>query len=464
MVDPPREHFAPLNASQIKAIRAALANRFTLIQGPPGTGKTTVIAALALSFVKAGHTPVLVCAQSNVATDFATKRIAQTGVHVVRVLSSTREQVASDVDSFTTKRLAATQYGEDFTTRLASGSPEDHKRVTQMEIKVVNDSDVVCTTCTSAGGARLGRGSYPVVIFDESGQCVDPDLLIPLVHRAEQAVLVGDHCQLGPVILSHRCQRARYDLPLMQRLIVLGIHPIVLRMQYRMHPALSEFPSEAFYKHLVKDGITAAHRRWRGGDFVTWPNPEVPMFYWNVLSEEEYYESGLSYVNRHEIGCIAVLLDAMWRRGISASDIGVITPYAGQQALLIDSLPTLCRIDDPKFFEEIEIASVDAFQGREKNFIILSNVRANDVHDIGFLKDQRRLCVSLTRARYGMIVIGCARTFARNRLWCKYIEHCKSKGVFVEGSLTDLQPSQFEPLVGEGDRDETESETYGAIA
>jgi regulator of nonsense transcripts 1 len=183
------------------------------------------------------------------------------------------------------------------------------------------------------------------------------------------------------------------------------------------------------------------------------------MFYWNVPSEEEYYETGLSYVNRHEVGCIAVLLEAMARRGVGPADIGVITPYAGQQALLVDSLPELCRIDDPHFFDDVEIASVDAFQGREKNFIILSNVRANDGYDIGFLKDEKRLCVSLTRARFGLVVIGCARTFARNRIWCRYIEHCKQNGVFVEGSLGHLAPSQFEALAPER---ETEDEADDA--
>jgi regulator of nonsense transcripts 1 len=211
-----------------------------------------------------------------------------------------------------------------------------------------------------------------------------------------------------------------------------------------------EFPSEVFYQGFVKDGVTARARMRAGGDFISWPNPEVPMFFWNVKSEEEYFESGLSYVNRHELGCVAVLLEAMAAKGISPEDIGVITPYAGQQALMIDDLPKLCNVPDDRFFENLEIASVDAFQGREKDFIILSNVRANGACDIGFLRDQRRLCVSLTRARYGLIVVGCASTFAKNTLWCKFIEHCKKKGVFVEGQLNHLHPSEFNPLVEDG--------------
>lgn len=459
LCEPPREFFEPLNQSQQKCIRAALSQRFTMIQGPPGTGKTTVIAAIAYSLVRAGIKPVLVCAQSNVATDFATQRVAQTGVRVVRVLSSTREQVATDVDQFTTKKLAAEMYGDKFTTIQFSREEQDRKSITKMEIGVVSQADVVCTTCTSAGGARLTGGNvFRAVIFDESGQCVDPDLLIPLVHGTQQAILVGDHKQLGPVIVSRKCQRGRYDLPLMQRLILLGVRPSVLRTQYRMHPALAKFPSEVFYSGFLNDGVSAEERKWPRTIF-NWPNPDIPMFFWNVPSQEEFYESGLSYVNRHEAGCIAVILDAMWKNGVAASDIGVITPYAGQQAFLIESLPQMCVITDRSFFEEIEIASVDAFQGREKNFIILSNVRANDSHEIGFLKDQRRLCVSLTRAKYGLVVIGCANTYSENKLWCKYIEHCKSLGVFVEGKLTDLRQSEFTPSQNAKDEDIDESDS-----
>jgi regulator of nonsense transcripts 1 len=438
---PPAQYFAPLNASQVKAVRTALGSRFTLIQGPPGTGKTTVIAALALSLVESGVKPVLVCSQSNVATDHATLRIAETGVRVVRVLSSTREQVDSSVDQFTTKTIARRKNAAEF-----ERSQSDPKALTRLEGRIVNRGDVVCTTCVSAGGARLRGTRFPAVIFDESGQCLDPDILIGLVQGAEQVALVGDHQQLGPIITSQACKRAKYDLPIMQRLILIGIRPVILKFQYRMHPVLSAFPSRAFYRGLVQNGVNEAARTWPKR-WIDWPRPDAPLLFWNVKSEEEYSETGLSYVNRHEAGCIAVLLDRMAQAGIAAAEIGVITPYAGQQAFLVDRLPGICNIADQTFFEQLEVASVDAFQGREKNFIILSNVRANEACDIGFLKDRRRLCVSLTRARYGMIVIGHAPTFAKNKKWCGFIEYCKGLGVLVEGLINAFTPSAFEPLV-----------------
>ena len=451
----PPKYFKKLNPSQELAIKKALSQHFTLLQGPPGTGKTTTIAALALSFVRAGVSPVLVCAQSNVATDFATLRVAQTGVAVTRVLSSTREEVAGDINQYTTKELAKARFGEEWEKVAHLKDDESRKAVTKMEIEVVRSSDVVCTTCMSAGGARLTGGiKFAAVIFDESGQCLDPDLLIPLVHGCKQCVLVGDHKQLGPVVVSRKAQRARYDLPLMQRLIINGIHPHVLRTQYRMHPALSAFPSEAFYQGMLQDGVTAEHRTWPT-KFIDWPNPQLPLIFWNINSQEEFYESGLSYVNRHEVGVVALILEAMYKAGVKASDVGVITPYAGQQVYLIETLPKICaNIDDKSFFDDVEIASVDAFQGREKNFIILSNVRANDQHDLGFVKDLHRLCVSLTRARYGLIVLGCASTFAENPTWCRYIKHCQERGVFVEGSFNNFTPSSFTPLIDLDKNDE----------
>ncbi|OHS96197.1 regulator of nonsense transcripts 1 [Tritrichomonas foetus] len=473
LIAPSVHNFPSLNKYQICAIKVALSQRFTLIQGPPGTGKTTVIAALAHSFVRNGVKPVLVCAQSNVAADFATARIAQVGLNVVRVLSAAREAIVSDVDEFTTRRKAAEKFGQQFESLIDSTNPDARWQAVDMERRVVYESDVVCATCVSAGGARLKDVNFKAVIFDESGQCLDPDLLIALTHNAQQAVLVGDHRQLGPVVVSRAAALGRFDIPLMQRLVLLGVHPVVLRKQYRMHSAISSFPSAMFYKNLLKDGLNdETERKWPGGNVIPWPNHEKPIMFWNVFSTESNYESASSYVNQAEVGCIAKIITRMAKNGVSASDIGIITPYAGQQSFLVESLPMLAEVDDPdSFFDELEISSVDAFQGREKNFIIFSCVRANTNYDIGFLKDMHRLCVSLTRAKYGIITVGNASTFAKNSCWCKFIMHYIEAGAFIEGDdLDTLKPSTFSPLVqlnedNEDDlNDDIDEDMYNFIA
>lgn len=436
-----------LNSYQRHACEVALSQRFTMIQGPPGTGKTTVISALVYSFVKSNFKPILVCAQSNVAADFATLKISQLGLNVTRVLSTSREAVDTTIASLTTRKKALERHGESFSKLLESSDKEDSRKATAIEKEIIEKSDVVCATCTSSGGARLKGVNFQAVIFDEAGQCLDPDLLIALSHNAQQAILVGDHCQLGPVVLSKENVRNRYDLPLMQRLILDEVKPIILRTQYRMHSAISSFPSEAFYQNLLNNGVKDEDRKW-AKDVINWPNPNKPIIFWNVHSKEEYYDFGLSYLNTSECIVISSIIQKMYSNDVKASDIGIITPYVGQQTYLIETLPILCKDIPNEFFEDLEIASVDAFQGREKNFIIFSCVRANDSFDIGFLRDKRRLCVSLTRSKYGLITVGNAATFAHNPLWCKFIEHCASNKVFVEGNTVDsLSESSFTPLV-----------------
>jgi len=432
--------FEAPNQSQRNAIEIALKNRFTLIQGPPGTGKTTVVASLAYSFVKSGIRPVLVCTQSNIATDFALKRISQTGVNVVRVISNSIDDTNELTEKYSTKSIAK--------KRLESlEDPYNSQALIKMERAIVQEADVVCTTCVSAGGSRLAT-SFPVVIFDESGQIMDADLLIPLVHSVRQAVLVGDHKQLGPLFISNQASSGGYNIPLMQRLVTLQVMPNILLEQYRMHPTIAEFPSKTFYDSFLKNGVTEQQRK-RHLPTLQWPNQNDPYIVWNMpQAREEVYENGVSYFNMHEVGACCVIVESLYTSGVAASDIGIITPYVGQQLTLRAHLPLKTSKTIPKaYLEDLEIESVDAFQGREKKYIILSNVRANDQFEIGFLKDARRLCVALTRAQFGLFVLIHAPTFSKNPLWCKLIDHAISKDFFKEGSLNSFKKSSYIPQI-----------------
>lgn len=371
-----------------------------------------------------------------------------------------REEISRSVLRLTSKEKAKEQLGFLDHNPL---TPEQKQTQYQTEISVIKNADVVCTTTNSAANAILKKVRFETVIFDEAGMCLDPDILIPIIHGSQQLILVGDHKQLGPVVQNRECEKKAYTLSLMLRLIHQGIHPKILTEQYRMHPSLAEFPSKVFYDNKLKSGLKAEDR-FIQNNFLKWPNENVPLLYWDQESQEEYYHSGISYYNRSEIGNISFLLQRMYNAGIKSKQIGIITPYLGQQIHLISMLPSKCNIKDSSFLEELEIASVDAFQGREKDFIIFSTVRANTSFDIGFLKDSRRLCVSLTRCRYGLIIVGNAKTFSKNKLWCDLISHCQSINVFCQGTPDNFIPSFFSPqYTASSQTDELETENKFTI-
>ena len=124
-------------------------------------------------------------------------------------------------------------------------------------------ADVICCTCVGAGDPRLAKMQFRAVLIDESTQATEPECMIAVVLGCRQLVLVGDHCQLGPVVMCKKAARAGLSQSLFERLVVLGIRPIRLQVQYRMHPALSAFPSNIFYEGSLQNGVSAGG--WEGG-------------------------------------------------------------------------------------------------------------------------------------------------------------------------------------------------------
>jgi regulator of nonsense transcripts 1 len=186
---------------------------------------------------------------------------------------------------------------------------------------------------------------------------------------------------------------------------------------------------------------------------------------------EEYAASGTSYLNRQEAAMVEKLVLHFVQNGVRPGQIGIITPYEGQRLHL---LALLARTSSPvvavlqqqleqqqaqenksrngagkddsttasilSALNDLEIASVDSFQGREKDFIIFACVRSNEHGDVGFLSDPRRLNVALTRARYGLILVGNPRVLAKQPLWNSLLVHFQRQGVLVEGSIGEWRP------------------------
>jgi regulator of nonsense transcripts 1 len=164
------------------------------------------------------------------------------------------------------------------------------------------------------------------------------------------------------------------------------------------------------------------------------------MFFWSITGMEEISASGTSYLNRTEASNVEKAVTHLLRLGVAPAQIGVITPYDGQKKYVHEYMRRSGALA-ASLYEAIEVASVDAFQGREKDFILVSCVRSSETQGIGFLSDPRRLNVALTRARLGLILIGNPRVLSKNALWAALLLHFKELDTLVEGPLNNLQPS-----------------------
>ncbi|CAI9095530.1 OLC1v1031511C1 [Oldenlandia corymbosa var. corymbosa] len=455
----PRRFGAPglpeLNASQVFAVKSVLQKPISLIQGPPGTGKTVTSAAIVYHMAKQGQGQVLVCAPSNVAVDQLAEKISATGLKVVRLCAKSREAVSSPVEHLTLhyqvrhldtsekSELHKLQQLKDEQGELSSSDEKKYKalkRATEREIS--QSADVICCTCVGAGDPRLANFRFRQVLIDESTQATEPECLIPLVLGVKQVVLVGDHCQLGPVIMCKKAARAGLAQSLFERLVLLGVKPIRLQVQYRMHPALSEFPSNSFYEGTLQNGVTINERQSSGIDFP-WPVPNRPMFFYVQMGQEEISASGTSFLNRTEAANVEKIVTTFLKSGVVPAQIGVITPYEGQRAYIVNYMSRNGSLRQ-QLYKEIEVASVDSFQGREKDYIILSCVRSNEHQGIGFLNDPRRLNVALTRARYGIVILGNPKVLSKQPLWNSLLTHYKENECLVEGPLNNLKQSMVQ--------------------
>lgn len=445
-----------LNQSQMNAIRTVLQKPLGLIQGPPGTGKTVTSASIVYHLVKIYHPgsltgQVLVCAPSNIAVDQLTEKIHRTNLKVVRLCAKSREAIDSPVSFLALHNQVRAHNGypefqklqklKDVAGELSASDEKRYRALKrQVERELLQHADVICCTCVGAGDIRLAKIRFSIVLIDESTQATEPECMVPIVLGAKQVILVGDHRQLGPVIMCKKAANAGLSQSLFERLVNLGVSPVRLQVQYRMHPALSAFPSSMFYEGTLQNAVTAEERQLKMA--FDWPNPQMPLFFWHTPGQEEISSSGTSYLNRTEVANVEKLVTKLIKAGMKPDQIGIITPYEGQRAHLIQHMQLSGSISQ-KLYEELEVASVDAFQGREKDFIIISCVRANEHQGIGFLNDQRRLNVALTRAKYGIVVIGNCKVLAKHPLWNQLLKNYQDEGELVEGPLSNLHRSEM---------------------
>ena len=443
-----------LNPSQKSAVESSLNQRLTLIQGPPGTGKTHTAIHLLTAFVRMGRGPILATAESNVAVDNLLEGLLEMGVNAVRIgrpvkvrehLREATLDAQLEHHPMQEELRFIREQNDDLRRSLSSLKGKEKgmahrdvnrnfKEIRQIESNmisaVLDGAEVICATTIGVGHTLLGERKFPVILMDEATQASEPSALVPITRGCRQLVLVGDHKQLPPTVISKVAEDGGLGRSLFERLIECGLDAHMLTTQYRMHPTIREYPSARFYDDRLEDGCDSSERPPAAG--FLWPDWDNPVAFVPVEGSEIVDEESASKSNLDEAAMVLSIVGNLLSTGdLSAHEVGVITPYNGQVRLLTDLFEQAGGFGEGSNFEGLEIKSVDGYQGREKEIIIFSAVRANDNGEIGFLKDRRRLNVALTRAKRGLIVLGHNKTLRQDGTWRAWLDWAEERNLFA---------------------------------
>lgn len=472
-----------LDDRQRQAVDFAFANDFSVIHGPPGTGKTATLIEIVRQ-AYANNLRILVCGASNCAIDSIIEELEKINeskqTDQIKFVRFGRPARASDcgrrytvdywlndsLDPLQMKRLKKLmkRIETDVKARKKVQEVFDYlieKRDDKTE-EIVSRRSVVIGTLVSA--SPMGQLKmmlckpdfwFDLVVIDELSQSLEPAawMVIPL---AKRLVLGGDHLQLPPVIFSRKAALG-LELTLMDRCIqMFSENVITLNVQYRMNQELMEWPSKYFYQGELK-----AHSSVRDIHIK-----DISESLQNLSSicfldtsgcamRETRFANSKSSCNIFEAKLVLYYILMFVRaNNVPEEKIGVISPYLLQRRLL----ERLIKDEYPK----VEIKSVDGFQGREKDIIIVSFVRSNTQQLVGFLSSEQRINVSITRARRHLTIVGDSSTLKHDSTLCNLIEHIKRHGKVREirksrELLLQLHSSQNHDFIKSLTLDETKS-------
>jgi DNA polymerase III delta prime subunit len=433
--------FPWLNASQERAVNDVLrAKDVRVLHGPPGTGKTTTLVE-AINETLKRETQVLVCAQSNTAVDWISEKLVDCGIPVLRLGNPTR--VNDKMLSFTYEHRFADHPDypklwqvrrtmREMRRRRRESGERFHQKIerlkevaVELEVRINADifgqARVIASTLVGAGNKLLDGHKFGTLFIDEAAQALEAACWIP-IRRASRVIFAGDHCQLPPTIKSLEALKGGLGTTLMERIVNNKPECVsLLEVQYRMNDEIMQFSSDYFYHGKMRSAPEVAHRVIHEGD--------APILWFDTSAinlgedeqdnfREQFIGETFGRVNKGEAGLTLSLLQIYFQRVgkqyilDNRIDVGIISPYRAQ----VQYIKRLIR--KRAFFKPfrhlITVNTVDGFQGQERDVILISLVRANDMGQIGFLRDLRRMNVAITRARMKLFILGDAPTMTRH--------------------------------------------------
>lgn len=458
-----RELFRDLSPNQLVAVRNASTRRLSLVRGPPGTGKTHVAAAI-IATATAGlpeEAHVLGVTQSHAAAINLHRRLEQFGLPAARVGYSlkphevmqqrlAKELLAEMPEDEDMKLLAAAaedrlwslgqaggdSSGSEALAYGASGPSPQQVQTAQSKVmwRLVSKARAVVMTCASAGNKHLLKGfNIPLLVIDEAAQAIEPSPWVALSCGAAGMAAVGDDRQLPATVQDHLAARRGLGTSLFERCIRDGIVTweeglVQLDEQHRMHPSIAAFPAQHFYRdggRIINAFEVSEKPRALPIEGFPWPRPNECHVCLVECNEGVSVAgpSGRSRENMLEAVALTRVLARLLDTGMPPADIGVITGYSAQQALLQRKVAAL-----PQVTTELKVDTIDSFQGSERELILASTVRAS-AGEVGFMRDPRRINVLLTRARRGLIVFGDPETLGQERQsWGPWLKWVRAQG------------------------------------
>ncbi|CAL5025640.1 unnamed protein product [Urochloa decumbens] len=291
--------------------------------------------------------------------------------------------------------------------------------------------------CTASSSYRLHNAEIApldVLIVDEAAQVKECELVIPLrLHWLKHVILVGDDCQLRPLVRSQVCKEAGFGISLFERLVILNSEKHLLNIQYRMNPCISLFPNAKFYERKISDGPNVLSPSYNK-DYTGLPFGSYAFI--NIADGREEKEgAGNSWRNLVEVAVVLHLIQTIFKSVKKTGQrisIGVVSPYSSQVAAIKDKVGK--KYDTCDGFH-VRVKSIDGFQGEEDDIIILSTVRSNRRGAVGFLADYQRTNVALTRARHCLWILGNANTLCKSgTVWADLVADAQRRRCIINAT------------------------------